>query len=964
MSDWQRVQQLFLTAVALPVQEQGRFVKESCAGDHELDAELRSLLAADTDNGAAIESAIHEEASELLDSQVPAGSRFGSYVVVREIGRGGMGSVYLALRSDDEYQQEVALKIVKRGMDTTEVLKRFRYERQILANLEHPYIARLFDGGSTAGGVPFFVMEYIDGKPVDAFCRENLRDYRSRCELFLRILEAVAYAHRRLVVHRDLKPANILVTAEGTPKLLDFGVAKLLNGDTRQVGTRTFSQRPFTPAYASPEQVRGLQITTATDIYSLGTILYELLIGSPAQRIEVQTPEEIERVVCRSQIKRGALHTHGLHWDLDNIVAMATRKEPERRYHSAQEFAEDIRRHLEGRPVLAAPDSLTYRGRKFIRRNGWQLTAAIIVLFSLLVGLAVSIAQSHRARVAEANADAAKVIAIGQTSLAKEAAMAEFRQRTLANQESILANEQRDRAEHLRAIADERTAAILDLANHTLFDIHDSIATLPGSMDARRTLVKTTLNYLENLEKQQGLDDKMRAALCAAYFKVAMMQGNPQGASLQEFDLAEKSLIKGELVLMPAYQRSPRNQELMLRYIEIRSSLADLMYRSGRREEAVRVNRDLLPVAHKLYQSQSCSQFCRTQESTIEQTLTYELMGVDVAASIAYAENAILLTRELLKNHGDDKALNETLGSLMASGAGAYRAFGDLPHADAYYRQSINIRERLLKADPNNALTRRNLMIAYGNYATILGIPWSPNLNKPVEAHIYARKCVELARQTVETDVNDATARHDLGMSLSRLGMIEPDTNEVPQSFADLQEAESLIRPIAGLNSRSSETASQLALILEYEGHRLETLGQPSQAVTKYRESMAAIQSFFEEQNLTVVGQYLTDRENIALLEISLGDTEAALHEVGLAISEAKELCDRAHRTDSQTLTLAKAWAMLAMVQSRIGKAAEARESAAVAVAFWNTIDNPGLLLIHHDIMKKTQALLIVPTIH
>ena len=287
--------------------------------------EVSSLLNADLEHDAAIDCAVQSEALILFDEQVPIGAHFGMYVILREIGRGGMGAVYLAVREDQEYRKEVALKVVRRGMDTAEVLARFRYERQILANLEHPYIARLFDGGSTENGVPFFVMEYIEGKPVDVFCRENLRDYKARCQLFLRVLEAVAYAHSSLVIHRDLKPPNILVKEDGSPKLLDFGIAKLLSGNPDGSRTQASSIRPYTPEYASPEQVLGLPITTSTDIYSLGAILYELLTGKPAQPITVQTPGEIERIVCRTEIARPSLQARGLPSDLDNIILMAMR---------------------------------------------------------------------------------------------------------------------------------------------------------------------------------------------------------------------------------------------------------------------------------------------------------------------------------------------------------------------------------------------------------------------------------------------------------------------------------------------------------------------------------------------------------------------------------------------------------------------------------------------------------------
>jgi serine/threonine protein kinase len=220
MTYWQRIEALFLESVDLPAEEQVRFLEKSCAGDQALLIDVKSLIAADSGSGVVIEAAVQQEAELFFEMKTLVGERLGSYRVVREIGRGGMGAVYLATRTDDEYRNEVAIKVVKRGMDTVEVLTRFRYERQILANLAHPYIARLFDGGSTQDGVPFFVMEYIEGRPIHVFCQDNALDFQQRCKLFLCVLEAVAYAHRNLVVHRDLKPANILVTADGTPKLL------------------------------------------------------------------------------------------------------------------------------------------------------------------------------------------------------------------------------------------------------------------------------------------------------------------------------------------------------------------------------------------------------------------------------------------------------------------------------------------------------------------------------------------------------------------------------------------------------------------------------------------------------------------------------------------------------------------------------------------------------------------------
>ncbi len=961
MSDWQCVQDLFFASVDLPPGEQALFLHRFRKTDPELFAEVESLLAADLDGGASIDSAIQLEAAHLFDAQVLVGERLGIYRIVREIGRGGMGSVYLALRDDEEYRKEVALKIVKRGMDTAEVLKRFRYERQILANLEHPYIARLFDGGSTAEGVPFFVMEYVEGRPVDVFCRENALSFNARCELFLRILETVAYAHRNLVVHRDLKPANILVMADGTPKLIDFGVAKLLDGDPGSDGTMTAPYRPFTPGYASPEQVRGGVVTTATDIYSLGAILYDLLSGEPAQKIAGRSPAEIEWILFDTEVPRPSLRNRGLASDLDNIVLMAMRKEPERRYQSADQFAEDIRHYLQGRPVIARQDSMTYRATKFILRNGWEVATATTVAASLIAGLAISLAQTRRAEAAQRSAESQRLIAVQQTSLAEAAGIAESRQRVIADQQRKLADNQRDEAQHQKALADQRVKDTLELANHTLFDVHDAIATLPGSVSARRTIVKTTLAYLENLEHQAGPDDEMRKVLCAAYYKVAMIQGNPQGASLQDFQGAETNLLKGQALLMPAYNRNPSDAALMMRLIEVRSSLANLMYRSGRREQAVQAYIDLLPVTRKLSLVRPCTLNCETQQAEIENSLAFELLPLDSARALEHANHGIAVVRDLLALHPNDATLKQGLGSLMSAGAAAYKTLGDLEEAGDYYRESIEAREDLLHNDPNNTLIRRNLMIVCGNYAALLGIPWSQNLNRPAEARIYAAKSVALARETVEADANDVTARRDLGISLGNLGMVDPAPDGVAESLAMLEEARKLIEPIAAANSKSTEMANQLALILEYDGHRQRTMGHNDEALASYRKSIALLQPFFDQQNESVTSQYLSSEQSLALLYASIGDHAAALELANQAFAQAEKYSGQLSRPDLQMARTAEGWSVLAVVQSKAGMTNQARQSAETAMVLWRSIKTPGVLTAHRRALADMQTLLTPP---
>jgi len=381
---------------------------------------VESLLASEAEIGDFIETPvfqIHREEAETLT----AGERIGAYRVVREIGRGGMGSVYLAARADEEFDQRVAIKLVRRGMDTDEILRRFRAERQILAHLDHPNIAKLFDGGTTQDGRPYFVMEYVEGQPVDEYCDGRKLPTRERLELFRSVCSAVHFAHQNLVVHRDLKPGNILVTADGVPKLLDFGIAKLLDPD-QEAFTRA-DVRPMTPEYASPEQVRGEAITTASDVYSLGVLLYTLLTGHSPYRPATRDPQSLAKAICEtdpprpssvvgrvaerkrpdgsvaeltpesvSHVRDGEerMLRRRLSGDLDNIVLMAMQKDPRRRYASVDQLSNDIGRHLEGLPVIARKDTLRYRARKFVGRHkaGVALAAAALLL---IVGFSVTV---------------------------------------------------------------------------------------------------------------------------------------------------------------------------------------------------------------------------------------------------------------------------------------------------------------------------------------------------------------------------------------------------------------------------------------------------------------------------------------------------------------------------------------------------------------------------------------------
>jgi len=399
--EWSVVETLFHGALALAPEAREDWLREVTGGDAAVVAEVLALLAADAAATPGLVSAVAHDALAALTPVPATGRQVGPYRLVREVGQGGMGAVFLAERTDEAYHAQVAIKFVRGGVTGAELLRRLVAERQILADLAHPNIARLLDGGTTEDGVPYLVLEYIDGAPVDQHCAGLALGLRERLALFLRICEAVQHAHQALVIHRDLKPSNILVTRDGTPKLVDFGIAKVL-ADPDSAATQT-GLLAMTPAYASPEQVRGARVTVATDVYSLGVVLYQLVTGVLPLPIPPGTslPELLRRVQevepARASAAATAPWREALRGDLDAILQRALAKEPERRYPSVEQLAADLHRHLRGEPVQARPATATYRLGRWVRRNRALSAVALVAVLALVTGLTVALWQRDRA---------------------------------------------------------------------------------------------------------------------------------------------------------------------------------------------------------------------------------------------------------------------------------------------------------------------------------------------------------------------------------------------------------------------------------------------------------------------------------------------------------------------------------------------------------------------------------------
>jgi len=508
---WMRLKALFSQAIELAPEVRQNWMDGACAGDPALRAELDALIVAhgraDTfletlalNSREAAEAVLH--ATSRVAAREGAPPRLGAYRILRELDRGGMGVVYLAARDDESFEKLVAIKVVPGDLIHPEVQQRFHGERRILATLDHPNIAHLLDAGATDTGVPYVVMEYVEGEPITVYCAARRLPVRERLKLFCVVAEAVQYSHQRLVIHRDIKPRNILVTRDGVPKLLDFGIAKLVQPSPLEDDRTRTAFRALTPESASPEQIRGEPVTVATDVYSLGVLLYRLLTDRSPYRGDMTTDAGMVQAVCHEEPVRpsdclagdtgraaGAtpfpIDRRELAGDLDWIVLKALRKEPARRYGSVEQFAQDIQRHLSHRPILAAPDAWTYRARKFLTRHRVGVAAAATVLAATLTATAVSVRQ---ARVAQ-------------------------RQREAAQQ---------------------RFDMVRKLARAVVFDFNDALESVPGATAGRKLIIGTAIEYLNALSGDELGDVGLMHEVAAAYLKIGDIQGNPTVPNLND----------------------------------------------------------------------------------------------------------------------------------------------------------------------------------------------------------------------------------------------------------------------------------------------------------------------------------------------------------------------------------------------------------------------------------------------
>jgi len=713
------VEALFEKALDLAPAERTAFLNAIRARDPALYQELASLLEALEDDPGFFDRLSDTFVSPIIshfDGEPPAPDHVGAYRIVREVGRGGMSTVYLAERADGQFEQQVALKLVRAGLDQAARLQHLVIERQILASLNHPNIARLYDGGVTPDGRPYLVMEYVEGESIDRYCDARCLSLADRLRLFQVVIEAVQYAHRNLIVHRDLKPSNVLVVepASGQPRqghvrLLDFGIAKLLeaDGDATPPSSTQTGARWLTPEYAAPEQIRGERITTATDVYQLGVMLYRLLTGHRPYRVSTTSTYEIERAVCEeeptrpstivakveerrqgeamvritpeavSQTRATALNTlrRTLSGDLDAILLKALRKEPEQRYVTAEAFAEDIQRYLEGRPVRARRGTWGYHARKYVQRNAWRVGAAAVIVL-LLLGYAATVTVQRR-QVAEERDRAQREADKAEEMTSFLMDLFEISDPDEAQGETVTAREMLDNgARRIQQELDEQPE-VQALMMNTIGQVYEKL----GLYDDALILLDTSLALRRRLFSPPHAD--------IAGGLYALAEGH---ASLGDYDQAETHLR--EAIAM--WRRLPDNEEqlaeslvflALLHKVRSRYAAADSLY-----HEALAIQHRVLGDEHP------------DIAATLNNLAASQSDQGRYAAADSLYRTALAMQRKLLGDHHSHLAA--TLNNL----AFLREAQGRYPEADSLYQESLAIHMRLLGEDhPTVARIMNNL---------------------------------------------------------------------------------------------------------------------------------------------------------------------------------------------------------------------------------------------------------------
>jgi tetratricopeptide (TPR) repeat protein len=886
---WAALDALFEGAIAMPASGREAFLREACGDDWELREEVLQLLRYDTPDDTeefSLLEALQAGAASVIGDESAAGRMLGPYRIERAIGRGGMAVVYLGSRADGLYQKQVAIKLIKRGMDTAAVVGRLRRERSILAALDHPYIARLLDGGATPDGLPYIVMDFVEGVTIDRYCEEHRLSVEERCELIGKVCDAVAYAHRNLVVHRDLKPGNIMVGPDGNPKLLDFGIAKLLSGDPDvDAGPETRGvARPLTPEYASPEQRNGSgNIGTTSDVYSLGVILYELLAGE-RPRLDADKAS-----VAALRMGRGKRWSRRLAGDLDNILKMALRPEPERRYLSIGQLQADLKLHLTGMPVSAREETLRYRLGKFLARHRLGAVAALLIVLSLAGGMTATLWQARR-------------------------------------------------AEAEKRIAEQRLGQLVELANRTLFNVHDAIERLPGATPARLEIVRTTLEYLDRLNAESGNDIRVLSALASAYARVARVQGSPLQPNLGDLGGAEQSYIKAGKIFDTLMARGADDADLRQRDAGLRGEYGELLFETGRPDNAIAQYRRGLEQVGILLQRDPHNLAARKANSSLHLEIGQVTKTRDPAATRREDLALLPLDEALAREYPRDADCLLSLASLYSQIGSTFEVEGNPVGAMDGFRRSVSLREQLFALRPQDVTVQHDLLIAYGHLGDLTGTPLFQTLGDYRGGVSWYKKAAAIAHQMAAADPSNIQARNDEGTALMRIGASQTAAGENREALESLERAEILLEPLRTASPASVPLAGRLAIVYEYRGRALLAVGENAAAIGSLRRSMDICRGVLNAHpaEMSCLRQVWLNQDALAPALAAAGDGAGARKEaqdVLESVSSSGNLrvpSDRAH--------LARALAANGAVYAILKDRKQAAEFYRRAVAEWHGI--------------------------
>ncbi len=734
-NQYSKIKEIFYTALELEPEMRETFLAQI---DEDLRSEVASLLVArEESNGFLEDFLILDSVQNSISthhSEKFIGQTIGKYRIINELGRGGMGVVFLAERED--FHQQAALKLIKGGMDSDLILARFIKEREILATLEHPNIARLIDGGIIDNGTPYLVMEYVAGVSLDQFCEcENLT-IEVRLKVFSKICAAVAHAHRNLVIHRDLKPSNILVNEEGEPKLLDFGIAKLFSSENLGNETNT-NLLALTPEYASPEQLRGEKLTTATDIYSLGIILYELLTGNRPFETSGKNLSEVLKLVCEiepkrpssvfslksqaeSNLKSKIQNPKSLQGDLDNIILKALQKEPSRRYLTVEKFADDIHRYLNGLPISARPDTFFYRTEKFVKRNRISVVAALIIFMTLIGGVATTLWQAQIAR-----------------------------------------------AE--RTKAEQRFNDVRRLANSLITEFPAEVD--KSATKAKELLVTRSLEYLDSLAQEANTDTLLQRELATAYEKIGDVQGNEYFANLGDTKGALKSYRKSLELREAIFQKDTENAEIQSELANSNERIGDVLWSMEDLPGTLENYRQTLAIRKKLSSAAPDSDQAKLSLALIL-FKSGDLLGNDgfsnlgdVKGSLENHRQALEIRESLAAKEPTNLEFLDHLLSSYTNMGNVLRLNGDVPSAEQNYRRALTLALKIAAQNSSNTNYQSGVSLSYLYLGDIL-----TQNGKYDEAVSNLLESLKIHEKIIAVDAEDVQAQRNLAVIHRRLG--------------------------------------------------------------------------------------------------------------------------------------------------------------------------------------------------